>query len=111
MSCRERWGIINSYEEATIAGASAVRRSGIQRIIRDARRGNITVVLAEALYRISRYRAGVAAQPIRQHALNGPSFVGIDHRLKLRCVSAAEQEVLFDPANKWRGRIRQRCWC
>jgi site-specific DNA recombinase len=65
MSCRERWGIINSYEDATIAGASVVRRSGIQRFIRNAQRGDFTVVLAEALYRISRYQAGVAAQLIR----------------------------------------------
>ena len=65
MSCRERWGIIASYEDAMIAGASVVHRSGIQRFIRDARRGDYTVVLAEALDPISRNQAGVAAQLIR----------------------------------------------
>jgi len=111
MSCRERWGIIASYEDAMIAGASVVHRSGIQRFIRDAPRGDFTVVLDEALDPICRNQAGWLRNLSGQHPLNGPSFVGIDHRLKLRCVGAAEQEVLFDPANKWRGRIRQRCWC
>jgi site-specific DNA recombinase len=65
MSCRERWGIIDSYEHATIAGASVVRRCGIQRFIRDAQRGDFTVVLAEALDPICRNQAGVAAQLTR----------------------------------------------
>ncbi|WP_373877495.1 recombinase family protein [Paracoccus kondratievae] len=43
-----------------MSGASTVLRHGIQRLIRDAQRGDFTVVLAEALDRISRDQADVA---------------------------------------------------
>ncbi|MDQ0390440.1 recombinase family protein [Labrys monachus] len=57
---RERWEIVGSYEDAAISGASTVLRSGIQRLIRDAQRGEFKIVLAEALDRISRDQADVA---------------------------------------------------
>lgn len=57
---RERWQIVGSYEDAAISGSSAILRSGIQQLMRDAQRGMFTVVLAEALDRISRDQADVA---------------------------------------------------
>ena len=59
-ACRERWEIVGSYEDAAISGASTILRHGIQRLIRDAQSGLFTVVLAEALDRISRDQADVA---------------------------------------------------
>ncbi|NTF91703.1 recombinase family protein [Rhizobium rhizogenes] len=57
---REGWEIAGSYEDAAISGASTVLRRGIQRLIRDAQRGEFTIVVAEALDRISRDQADVA---------------------------------------------------
>jgi len=59
-AAQERWQIVGSYEDAAISGASTVLRHGIQRMIRDAQRGDFTVVLVEALDRISRDQADVA---------------------------------------------------
>lgn len=57
---RERWEIVGSYEDAAISGSSTNLRSGIQRLVRDAQRGEFKILLAEALDRISRDQADVA---------------------------------------------------
>ncbi|WP_425646815.1 recombinase family protein [Agrobacterium leguminum] len=57
---RERWQIVGSYEDAAISGSSTILRSGIQRLVRDAQRGDFKILLAEALDRISRDQADVA---------------------------------------------------
>jgi site-specific DNA recombinase len=46
---RERSSIIGTYQDAAISGASTVLRPGIQQLVRDAQRGQFTIVLAEAL--------------------------------------------------------------
>ncbi|MBB2974288.1 recombinase family protein [Mesorhizobium sp. RMAD-H1] len=57
---RERWQIVGSYEDAAISGSSTILRPGIQRLVRDAQRGDFDILLAEALDRISRDQADVA---------------------------------------------------
>ncbi|KND59714.1 hypothetical protein BVER_00451c [Candidatus Burkholderia verschuerenii] len=57
---RERWRIVGTYEDAAISGASTILRPGIQKLVRDAQGGVFTILLAEALDRISRDQADVA---------------------------------------------------
>jgi site-specific DNA recombinase len=57
---RERWQIIDTYQDAAISGASVVLRPGVQTLLQDAQRGRFDIVLAEALDRISRDQADVA---------------------------------------------------
>lgn len=59
-AAQERWEIVGSYEDAAISGSSTILRSGIQRLVRDAQRGDFKILLAEALDRISRDQADVA---------------------------------------------------
>lgn len=59
-AAQERWEIVGSYEDAAISGSSTILRHGIQRLVRDAQRGEFNVLLAEALDRISRDQADVA---------------------------------------------------
>jgi DNA invertase Pin-like site-specific DNA recombinase len=59
-AAQERWHTIGSYEDAALSGASTILRPGIQRLVRDAQRGEFTIVLAEALDRIGRDQADVA---------------------------------------------------
>ncbi|MIL09527.1 recombinase family protein, partial [Salmonella enterica subsp. enterica] len=56
----ERWEVVGSYEDAAISGSSTILRSGIQRLVRDAQRGEFQILLAEALDRLSRDQADVA---------------------------------------------------
>jgi site-specific DNA recombinase len=57
---RECWQIVGSYEDAAISGSSTILRPGIQKLLRDAQHGAFTILLAEALDRISRDQADVA---------------------------------------------------
>ena len=57
---REGWQVAGSYQDAAISGSSTILRHGIQQVVRDAQRGLFTVVIAEALDRISRDQADVA---------------------------------------------------
>ena len=64
--CRERagregWNVVGTYKDAGISGASVILRPGIQALLRDAQAGDFDLVLAEALDRISRDQADVAA--------------------------------------------------
>ncbi|WP_236016285.1 recombinase family protein [Brucella endophytica] len=59
-AAQERWEIVGSYEDAALSGSSTILRSGIQRLVRDAQRGDFKILLAEALDRISRDQADVA---------------------------------------------------
>ena len=57
---RECWQVVGTYHDAAMSGSSTILRSGIQKLVRDAQRGLFTVLVAEALDRISRDQADVA---------------------------------------------------
>ncbi len=57
---REQWKIVGTYHDAAISGASVILRPGVQALLQDAQRGLFTMVLAEALDRVSRDQADVA---------------------------------------------------
>ena len=64
--CREHaersgWTIAGGYRDAAASGASVILRPGIQAPLEDARRGAFDIVVAEALDRVSRDLADVAA--------------------------------------------------
>ncbi len=64
-SCREhatRQGldVVEVYSDKAISGASLMR-SGIQKLLRDAQSNGFDVVLSEALDRVSRNQADIAA--------------------------------------------------
>jgi site-specific DNA recombinase len=60
-AARENWKIVGTYHDAAISGASVILRPGVQALLQDAQRGMFDVVLAEALDRVSRDQADVAA--------------------------------------------------
>ncbi len=57
---REKWKVASAYKDAGISGASMILRPGIQTLLQDAQRGEFTIVLAEALDRVSRDQGDVA---------------------------------------------------
>ena len=64
--CREHaersgWTVAGGYRDAATSGASMILRPGIQTLLEDARRGAFDIVVAEALDRVSRDQADVAA--------------------------------------------------
>ena len=64
--CREHversgWTVAGGYRDAAVSGASMILRPGIQTLLEDARRGAFDIVVAEALDRVSRDQADVAA--------------------------------------------------
>ena len=64
--CREHaersgWTVAGGYRDAAVSGASMILRPGIQTLLEDARRGAFEIVVAEALDRVSRDQADVAA--------------------------------------------------
>ena len=58
---REGWTLAGAYRDAAVSGASVILRPGIQTLLEDARRGLFEVLVAEALDRVSRDQADVAA--------------------------------------------------
>ena len=60
-AAREGWRVVGTYQDAAISGASVTLRPGVQALLQDARHGAFDTVLAEALDRISRDQADVAA--------------------------------------------------
>ncbi|MEJ5020220.1 recombinase family protein [Ochrobactrum vermis] len=48
-AAQERWEIVGSHEDAAISGSSTILRSGIQRLVCDAQRGEFNILLAERL--------------------------------------------------------------
>ncbi|MEE4455306.1 recombinase family protein [Novosphingobium resinovorum] len=63
--CRERadregWQIVAAYKDAAISGSSMVLRPGIQSLLQEAQCGQIDIILAEALDRLSRDQADIA---------------------------------------------------
>jgi site-specific DNA recombinase len=83
--CRERinregWAEAQTYSDRALSGASLIR-PGLQHLIADAMHGTIDVVVAEALDRLSRDQADVAALFKRL------TFAGV------RIVTLAEGEV------------------
>ncbi|WBO24342.1 recombinase family protein [Sphingomonas abietis] len=59
-AARERWRVVETYQDAAISGASVTLRPGVQALLRDAQAGKFGVILAEALDRVSRDQADVA---------------------------------------------------
>ena len=64
--CREHaerscWTVAGGYRDAAVSGDSMILRPGIQTLLADARRGAFDIVVAEALDRVSRDQADVAA--------------------------------------------------
>ena len=58
---REGWSVAGCYRDAAISGDSMILRPGIQALLEDARRGLFEILVAEALDRVSRDQADVAA--------------------------------------------------
>ena len=56
---KQGWTIVDSYTDRAISGASLLR-PGIQELIQDATRGRFTIVLAEAMDRLSRDQEDIA---------------------------------------------------
>jgi site-specific DNA recombinase len=56
---RQGWTVVDSYSDRAISGATLLR-PGIQELIQDAIRGRFTVVLAEAMDRLSRDQEDIA---------------------------------------------------
>lgn len=64
--CREHaersgWTVAGGYRDAAVSGDSMILRPGIQTLLEDARRSAFDIVVAEALDRVSRDQADVAA--------------------------------------------------
>ena len=59
-AAREGWQIIGTYKDAAISGSSITLRAGIQQLLQDAQTGRFSIMLAEALDRVSRDQADVA---------------------------------------------------
>src|ERR1700687_175285 len=57
---KERWQVVDTYQDAAISGASVILRPGVQSLLQDAQHGKFDIVLAEALDRVSRDQADVA---------------------------------------------------
>ena len=51
---RERWQVVDTYDDAAICGASVILRPGVQSLLQDAQRGRFDIVLGEALDRVCR---------------------------------------------------------
>ena len=58
---RQGWKIAGAYRDAAVSGDSVILRPGVQALLEDARRGAFEIVVAEALDRVSRDQADVAA--------------------------------------------------
>ncbi|MFT8933429.1 MAG: recombinase family protein [Acetobacter syzygii] len=56
---KQGWTIIDSYTDRAISGASLLR-PGIQELIQDATRGRFTIIVAEAMDRLSRDQEDIA---------------------------------------------------
>ena len=56
---KQGWSVADSYTDRAISGASLLR-PGIQELIQDAARGRFTIVLAEAMDRLSRDQEDIA---------------------------------------------------
>ena len=64
--CREHaersgWTIVGGYRDAAVSGDSMILRPGVQALLEAARWGAFDVVVAEALDRVSRDQADIAA--------------------------------------------------
>ena len=60
------WTVVDSYSDRAISGATLLR-PGMQELIQDAMRGRFTVVLAEAMDRLSRDQEGGYRRAIQAH--------------------------------------------
>ena len=83
--CRERaakegWAVVGSYTDQALSGASLLR-PGIQKLLEDAAAGRFTIIVTEALDRLSRDQEGTA------HIYKRMRFLGI------RIITLVEGEV------------------
>ncbi|NIE81508.1 recombinase family protein [Asaia sp. As-1742] len=58
-AARQDWTVVDSYSDRAVSGASLLR-PGIQELMQDAQRGKFSIVLAEAMDRISRDQEDIA---------------------------------------------------
>ncbi|MBS0967162.1 recombinase family protein [Acetobacter okinawensis] len=58
-AARHEWNVVDSYTDRAVSGASLMR-PGIQELMQDAQRGKFSVILAEAMDRLSRDQEDIA---------------------------------------------------
>jgi site-specific DNA recombinase len=79
-AAKEGWPIVETYIDQSVSGASLIR-PGIQQLLQDAAAGKFTIILAEALGRLSRDQEDIA------HVYKRMRFLGV------RIVTLSEGEV------------------
>ncbi|MFK0300638.1 recombinase family protein [Brevundimonas sp. NPDC090276] len=70
-AARQGIKIVDAYDDAAISGASTANRPGLLSMVRAAKRGEFNVVICEALDRLSRSQADIAAiyEDLRFHGV------------------------------------------
>ncbi|WEQ55027.1 recombinase family protein [Komagataeibacter nataicola] len=58
-AARHEWNVVDSYTDRAVSGASLMR-PGIQELMQDAQRGKFSIILAEAMDRLSRDQEDIA---------------------------------------------------
>ncbi|ASL41691.1 MULTISPECIES: recombinase family protein [Acetobacteraceae] len=58
-AARQDWNVVDSYSDRAVSGASLLR-PGIQELMQDAQRGKFSIILAEAMDRLSRDQEDIA---------------------------------------------------
>ncbi|NVN10371.1 recombinase family protein [Nguyenibacter vanlangensis] len=58
-AARQEWMVVDSYSDRAVSGASLLR-PGIQELMQDAQRGKFSIILAEAMDRLSRDQEDIA---------------------------------------------------
>src|SRR5229473_5372629 len=107
---KQGWTIVDSYTDRAISGASLLR-PGIQNLIQDATRGRFTVVLAEAMDRLSRDQEDIAGL-FKRMAIAGVKIVTLSEgdvtHLHVGLKGTMNALFLKDLADKTRRGLRGR---
>jgi site-specific DNA recombinase len=107
---KQGWIIVDSYTDRAISGASLLR-PGIQELIGDATRGKFTIVLAEAMDRLSRDQEDIAGL-FKRMAFAGVRIVTLSEgdvtHLHVGLKGTMNALFLKDLADKTRRRLRGR---
>ena len=107
---KQGWSVIDSYTDRAISGASLLR-PGIQELIQDAARGRFTVVLAEAMDRLSRDQEDIAGL-FKRMAFSGVRIVTLSEgdvtHLHVGLKGTMNALFLKDLADKTRRGLRGR---
>lgn len=97
------WSIVGRYEDAAISGASAILRPGFQRLLHDAERRQFDVLICEAIDRLGRKLADVAAlydrlsfHRIQVHAVS----LGLVSQMHVGIMGTMAQMMLGDMRDK-----------